>query len=236
MRLSAAWTAAVVLAGAAAITPVSAGPATAAAGSVAAPAFPRFLVGWGDDLAGQLGDGMTGGLAPTPVRVKLAPGTKAASFRAGCDSSVVLTAGGRVLDFGSNSFGQLGDGKKAGSAIPVQARFPAGTKITAIRAGCDYNLALTAAGRVFAWGQNPADRRIESTRPRAAAAGTALPARVRFPAVWRDSALHRGRAGVLLRPGPSGADQLTARAPADVRRGPGAGLDANDFDELGDRT
>jgi hypothetical protein len=121
------------------------------------------------------------------VRVRLPAGTKVSSFRAGCESSVVLTAAGRVLDFGSNAFGQLGNGKKAGSAVPVQARFPAGTKVTAVRAGCDFNLALSAGGRVFAWGQNPAD-----AQPAVAAAASALPAAVRFPAGTKIKAISAG--------------------------------------------
>lgn len=88
---------------------------------------------------------------------------------------------------GSNSVGELGNGKKADSKVPVAARLPAGTKVTAVRAGCGYNLVLTAAGRVLAWGQNPADVQLALAAP-----AHRIPAPVKFPAGTKVTAISAG--------------------------------------------
>jgi alpha-tubulin suppressor-like RCC1 family protein len=154
-------------------------PATAAAGSM--------LVAWGDNFDGQLGDG-TLMQRVVPVQVKLKAGTVITSVRAGCRDSVALTSSGQVLDWGAGGLGQLGNGTRARSKVPVQVKLPAGTKVTSVRAGCDYNLALTAAGRVLAWGQNPVKRVLPGMVP----AVSALPAPVKFPAGTKVTAISAG--------------------------------------------
>jgi alpha-tubulin suppressor-like RCC1 family protein len=78
---------------------------------------------------------------------------KLAQVRGGCEHGLALTTGGQVQAWGDNSVGQLGTGITGGSAdIPVPVGFPAGTRITAVRAGCNFSLALTSAGQVLAWG------------------------------------------------------------------------------------
>jgi alpha-tubulin suppressor-like RCC1 family protein len=111
------------------------------------------VLGWGDGGSGQLGDGSTMG-SLTPVPAMLPPGTRVTGLFAGCFSTVALTAAGKVLAWGNNSKGQLGNNSTKSSSRPVQARLPAGTRVTAISAGCQHVLARTASGRVLAWGSN----------------------------------------------------------------------------------
>jgi alpha-tubulin suppressor-like RCC1 family protein len=109
---------------------------------------------WGSNDAGQLGHGTTGGFSTTPVKVHLPAGTTVTSLRGGCEHSLALTSTGAVLAWGAGRDGQLGDGSKANKNTPVKVKLPAGTTATAVRAGCEHSLALTATGHVLAWGFN----------------------------------------------------------------------------------
>jgi alpha-tubulin suppressor-like RCC1 family protein len=110
---------------------------------------------WGNNADGELGNGTrtpSGNNGSTPVEVSLPTGTKVTSLFAGCTHSVARTAAGKVLAWGDNSGGQLGDGTIRDRLRPVTTRIPKGTKVTAVTAGCNHSLALTAAGKVLAWG------------------------------------------------------------------------------------
>ena len=72
----------------------------------------------------------------------------------GCSHSLALTTKRTVLAWGENDFGQLGDGTVTDRDMPIQVALTPGTKIKAISAGCDHNLARTANGHVLAWGDN----------------------------------------------------------------------------------
>ncbi len=108
---------------------------------------------WGDDRYGQLGDG-TRSSALSPVQVKLPTGVKVVSIGAGSQHGLALTSTGKVLAWGWNAYGQLGNGSTKDSTVPVAVRMPAKYKITAISAGGGFSLALTAHGAVLAWGNN----------------------------------------------------------------------------------
>ena len=149
----------------AALPALQAVPAAAAAASgnasaaavAGASAAARTLLDWGNNAFGELGDGMSGLSSPysdVPVKVKLPAGTTVLAAAAGCDHGLALTSAGRVLAWGDNNEDQLGDGSTTSRDTPVQVKLPAGTKITAISAGCYHSLALTSAGRVLAWGYN----------------------------------------------------------------------------------
>ena len=129
------------------------GPVTSDSLAVAGTAASRHVLAWGRNDFGQLGNG-TSTDASTPVRVRLPRGTKVQQVRAGCDHTVALTSTGHVLAWGINGSGQLGNGSIASRETPVRVRIPGGTKVIAVRAGCDFSLALTSRGRVLAWGDN----------------------------------------------------------------------------------
>jgi alpha-tubulin suppressor-like RCC1 family protein len=111
------------------------------------------VLAWGANGDGQLGDGTTTN-SPTPVTVKLPQGTTIKAIRAGCFHSLALTTTGRVLAWGFNGQGELGNGSTLSSDIPVMVKLPQGTTVQAISAGSGHNLALTTTGHILAWGFN----------------------------------------------------------------------------------
>lgn len=111
------------------------------------------ILTWGYGRNGELGNGARRN-SDVPVAVRLPAGTKVSAVSAGEAFALALTTTGQVLAWGSNASGDLGDGKTGGSDVPVRVRFPAGTKIVGVSAGEGFGLAVTSAGRVYAWGDN----------------------------------------------------------------------------------
>ena len=116
------------------------------------------VVAWGSNEWGQLGDGSTGGLSNVPVTVSGLSGVTAIS--AGKYDSLALLSNGKVMAWGDDGGGELGDGKTGeGSNVPVPVSGLSG--VTAISAGKGtnligdtHNLALLSNGTVMAWGNN----------------------------------------------------------------------------------
>jgi alpha-tubulin suppressor-like RCC1 family protein len=143
-RCVAAFLAALVGVGA---TLTTASPAAAA--PVSGPAL-----GWGDNSVGQLGVGSTSRGADIPLAVHLPDGVRVSAVAAGYLFSLALTSTGQVLAWGSNYYGQLGNGTQTDSTTPVPVSLPQGTDVVGISAGIAHGLALTSTGQVFAWGRN----------------------------------------------------------------------------------
>ncbi|WP_028193652.1 Ig-like domain repeat protein [Salinispora pacifica] len=102
------------------------------------------VLAWGQNSAGQLGDG-TNTDSTTPVDVDLPPGTTITAITAhDGDHSLALTSTGTILAWGRNSQGQLGDGTNTDRSTPVDVDLPAGTTVTAIDNGDDHSMALVA--------------------------------------------------------------------------------------------
>ena len=112
------------------------------------------MLAWGDNRAGQLGIGHTGGLSRVPVRVHLPRGIKVVSASAGQSHSLALTSAGKVLAWGDNSQGQLGTGNRKARNVPVFVHLPAVAHITSIAAGQYHSLALTRGGKMIGWGDD----------------------------------------------------------------------------------
>ena len=70
--------------------------------------------------------------------------------------SMALTSTGRVLAWGVNEAGELGNGTFNRSQVPVFVHLPANVRIVAISSGRQHCLALSKAGKVYAWGDNNA--------------------------------------------------------------------------------
>ena len=112
---------------------------------------------WGHNGKGQLGDGGSSfdgaPFSPVPVQVRL--GNKFLSgirkVAAGGGHGMALHWKGRVLTWGWNAFGQLGDGttvdKNLPTAVPIKS-------VVAIAGGGEHSLAQTKDGKLWAWGSN----------------------------------------------------------------------------------
>jgi alpha-tubulin suppressor-like RCC1 family protein len=106
---------------------------------------------WGWNLRGEVGDGSSTVVVKTPVQVAgLSSGVAAVS--AGGSPCALTTAGG-VKCWGSNDYGQLGDGTKTDRRTPVDVT-GLSSGVQAVSVGGNHACAFTAAGGVKCWGRN----------------------------------------------------------------------------------
>ncbi|RKN77114.1 RCC1 domain-containing protein [Paenibacillus ginsengarvi] len=119
---------------------------------------------WGDNEKGQLGQWNT---VPYDAAVSVILGdgepVKAVAVAAGYDHTLALTGKGKVWAWGSNRYGELGDGTELDRGKPVQVMN--GERplddIVAVSAGFGTSLALNREGEVWTWGsQGKADGAI----------------------------------------------------------------------------
>jgi alpha-tubulin suppressor-like RCC1 family protein len=167
--------------------------------------------GWGSNDDGELGNGTRGTGVDSPVKAKLPAGVTVTSVRVGCDHSVALTSAGTALAWGDNTEGQLGNGSTTSRSKPVRVKFPAGTKIKAIRAACDSSLALTRSGRVLAWGLNVDGQLGDgTTSSRHKPVAVKLPKGIKIKAISAtcESGLALAASGKVYAWGEGGAGQL----------------------------
>lgn len=118
---------------------------------------PAICYGRGYNNYGETGDGTTTERGKF-VRVDQSgalSGKTIAKTSSGIYHTIALGTDGRVYAWGSNQFGQLGDGTAADSSVPIAVGgLLAGKSVTDIAAGSNHCLALASDGRVYAWGGN----------------------------------------------------------------------------------
>ena len=96
------------------------------------------VMSWGDDSAGELGNGTIKPFATTPAAVSGLSGVTAIS--AGTDDSAALLGSGSLMTWGSDSSGVLGDGVSGGvSDVPVKV--VGLTSVVSVSAGRSHMLA-----------------------------------------------------------------------------------------------
>lgn len=106
---------------------------------------------WGRNFDGELGNGTTTDAA-TPVTAT-GFGSGATAIAAGGLHSCAVTAAGAVRCWGTNIYGQLGNGTFTASNVPVAVTGLTGNA-TAIAAGQMHSCVLSATGAVQCWGYN----------------------------------------------------------------------------------
>ena len=112
---------------------------------------------WGGNWQGQLGDATrVGRYSPLPIAaVDPAPASTATlvpGVAAGSSHTLKVEASGAVFGWGSNEFGQVGDGTTVQRKQPVATILTTGVRLVA--AGDVHSLALLTNGTVQAWGFN----------------------------------------------------------------------------------
>jgi alpha-tubulin suppressor-like RCC1 family protein len=106
---------------------------------------------WGHNNAGQLGDGTTHSRPIAKFVKNTTSGISAIAV--GSSHACALTTGGGVKCWGSNTFGQLGDGTTTDRSIPVNVS-GLSSGVIAISAAVAHTCALTSGGGVKCWGSN----------------------------------------------------------------------------------
>jgi alpha-tubulin suppressor-like RCC1 family protein len=121
------------------------------------------VMAWGDNERGQLGNGSISGpdhcyteQEPTQCSTSPVPVSglsEVTAIAAGQNYNLALLRNGTVMAWGSNGWGELGDGTSSwGDDVPAAVTGLSG--VTAIAAGGGSSLALLSNGTVMAWGAN----------------------------------------------------------------------------------
>jgi alpha-tubulin suppressor-like RCC1 family protein len=175
---------------------------------------------WGSNLYGELGDATTTDRSvPTVVAEIPSGGSPAIGLAAGARHSLALVGDGRVLAWGRNEFGQLGDASTVASSVPVRAALPG--KVDRIVAGSAHSAVLLGNRTLRTFGENLLGQLGDGTL----GAGTSLPSLV----------LEDPLESVVL----AGVSEVAAGKGHTVALGPAGALWSwgdNAFGQLGDGT
>ncbi len=106
---------------------------------------------WGYNRDGELGNGEFTD-SGTPVEV-IGLGTGATSVEAGDFHTCAISDDGGVKCWGKNKYGQLGDGTRNNSSIPVVSG-NIDSRVSAVAAGWGHTCVLLVHGTVKCWGKN----------------------------------------------------------------------------------
>lgn len=108
---------------------------------------------WGDDAAGQLGNGAVTGSQAEPVLVDpLVSGVSLVS--ASGSDSCLLTRGGLAHCWGAGSSGQIGDGASATRTSPTSVQMPTDRLFVGIASGVAHACAIASNGTAWCWGSD----------------------------------------------------------------------------------
>ena len=123
-------------------------------GSVAIPALTSDqILAWGDDSLGELGDGKTGNTDSPRIQAYVLNRNLLNNVAVSADASlsVALKTDGTVWTWGTNSYGEMGNGTDTISS-PLPEVVPDIYNITAIASDSTGVLALKSDGTVWSWG------------------------------------------------------------------------------------
>jgi alpha-tubulin suppressor-like RCC1 family protein len=110
------------------------------------------VLSWGRNEMGQLGNGSR----ENKERPRLNGSISEPLLQVSCGAThtVALTKSGKVVTWGGNRWGQLGDGQLTSSTsmiIPMQLHH---RPVVSITCGENHSLVMTSGGNVYAWGDN----------------------------------------------------------------------------------
>ena len=116
---------------------------------------------WGYNYYGQLGDGTTTD-SYTPIEITANFGLIGEEtviiISLGERHSSAVTSEGRILTWGGNNYGQLGDGTIIDQVMPTEITtnfgLIPGETVTSVSLGYLHSSAITSTGRIFTWGYN----------------------------------------------------------------------------------
>lgn len=109
---------------------------------------------WGGDANGQLGVPQPGDDRFGPVEVGRFRNDWTGAVTTGIGHTCARRRNGREYCWGSDAYGQLGNGPSAGaSSVPVEPIGPAGT-VNAVEGGGLHSCLITSGRRLFCWGSN----------------------------------------------------------------------------------
>ncbi|MBL9133580.1 MAG: hypothetical protein JNG86_20385, partial [Verrucomicrobiaceae bacterium] len=116
------------------------------------------VVSWGGNVSGQLGDGSyTARSIPVRVTGGALTGKTVIQVVAGATHSLALCSDGKVVAWGGNDKGQLGNDLLTNSSVPVAVIATgvlSGKTVVSVAAGNTHSMALTSEGKVVTWGSN----------------------------------------------------------------------------------
>ncbi|GAB5371854.1 hypothetical protein AAMO2058_001615600 [Amorphochlora amoebiformis] len=109
------------------------------------------MYSWGADNSGQCGHGRsTNQWEPKWV---MAVTGKVVSDIAGGRTHTLIVAGGQVYTWGASSYGALAQSDNYDQLNPCLVRQFKGIAIKQVSCGCDYSVALSNSGDIYAWGR-----------------------------------------------------------------------------------
>ena len=119
---------------------------------------------WGSNASGTLGDGTVANKS-SPVQT-VAGGTnwKQVSMASGTSSAncAAIKTDGTLWTWGSNTYGQLGDGTVAAKSSPVQT-IAGGTNWKQVSCGNTHIVAIKTDGTIWSWGRNNYNQLMDAT-------------------------------------------------------------------------
>ena len=113
---------------------------------------------WGSDTSDALGLGVSGDKnVPTAIAAGAIPsGVKMAAVAGGQEGGYALGDDGHVYAWGSDTYGDLGDGHNADSDSPVKVvagSIPRGVRLVGLSAGSASGYSLGSDGKAYGWGK-----------------------------------------------------------------------------------
>ena len=94
----------------------------------------------------------------TPITARLLTADHVKAVTMGTSHAAVLTASGKCVTFGSNSFGQLGYDRAVSSREPQIVHALGNKQLTLVSCGDTFTVAVSDEGEVFSWGKGSRGR------------------------------------------------------------------------------